>query len=182
MFWQCICFCVFQIKYHEDFEKSRMGGEGPPQHPQTPQKKTPPGTQPVSFVACSSGWSLTSQFHMGHKIITFFSGSISALGSISELSLWAWARASGRCRPSSQLWGNKLSHTHCPTHSFFSSPYNRLCVCVAEALPSGVWLHRSWWGRGVVPGRRHDHGCAADRWGMDVRKSGAHRPAGDAAG
>ncbi len=116
-----------------------MGGEGPPHYPQTPQKNTPPGTQPASFVVCSSGWSLTSQFHTGHKIITFFSGSISALGSISELSLWAWTRASGRCRPSSQLWGNKLSHTHCPTHSFSSSPYNRVCVCVLQKRYRAVY-------------------------------------------
>lgn len=105
-----------------------MGGEGPPQHPQRPQQNTPPGTQPVSLVVFF--WMIIKIIY--NKIITFFSGSISALGSISELSLWAWARAraSGRCRPSSQLWGNKLSHTHCPTHSFFSSPYCRLCVCV----------------------------------------------------
>ncbi|XDV13385.1 hypothetical protein PO909_001801 [Leuciscus waleckii] len=37
---------ISNIKYHEDFEKSRMGGEGPPQHPQTPQQITTPAYQP----------------------------------------------------------------------------------------------------------------------------------------
>ena len=36
--------CQFQIKYHEEFEKKKMGGEAPPQQPSNPSQGIPLAT------------------------------------------------------------------------------------------------------------------------------------------